>query len=141
MKLIDFIICDDVRQELFAKHTLVGVYDNELSFLVPNLQEDKWPKVIKLGFFVRLMLDQTKETPDEFKMEMFHDGKGIGTAAGRVEAAAGVTFLVFATVINQFKITGVGKLSFKLQTFRDSKLISEIVPPYTLTIKVTQAQQ
>ena len=40
MKLIDFIVCDDIRQELFGKITIVGVYsDLQIALPINNI---KW---------------------------------------------------------------------------------------------------
>jgi len=54
MKLIDFIICDDIRTELGNKFSLMGIYEDAINFNVSANESGKWPKVIRIGFFIRI---------------------------------------------------------------------------------------
>lgn len=42
-RLTDFIICDEIRQEISKKHILIGVYDSLVIL--------KNPEIVKLGYF------------------------------------------------------------------------------------------
>ena len=35
MKIVDFIVCDDIRREIGGKNTIIGVYD-ELNIRIPE---------------------------------------------------------------------------------------------------------
>ncbi|MDA3835030.1 MAG: hypothetical protein PF495_16715 [Spirochaetales bacterium] len=53
MKIINFILCDDIRSEVGNKKSLMGVYAKELSFSVNADEAGVWPK----DFFLGMMLD------------------------------------------------------------------------------------
>jgi len=54
MKLVDFIICDDIRTEINNKVSLIGVYDDAINFVTQEKAANFWPKGIRLGIFIRL---------------------------------------------------------------------------------------
>lgn len=68
MRIASFIICDDIRQEVGNKLTLVGIYADTLAFHLPP-ESQRWPLVIpKLCFYVRLRLDPGESPPDAFEL-------------------------------------------------------------------------
>lgn len=54
MKIIDCIVCEDIRREIGGKHSLMGVYDRYLLFPVRSSQSGRWPKLQQLSLFIRL---------------------------------------------------------------------------------------
>ena len=55
MKLVDFIVCDDIRREEGGKTTLVGMYNDKVRFY-PNAPERvKWPQTKQIGVYCRLI--------------------------------------------------------------------------------------
>jgi len=61
MKLKDFIICDDIRTEINNKVSLIGVYNDALNFVVPERAINTWPKILRLGLFIRLDIEDPEE--------------------------------------------------------------------------------
>jgi hypothetical protein len=59
MKLNNFIICDLVRQENTNKVLLVGIYDDNITFLAQK--ENPTPLLLPLSFFVRFRKSQENE--------------------------------------------------------------------------------
>ena len=74
MRLRDFIVCDDIRQEVGNKYTLVGVYDESIEFGISKGETGKWPKTLKLGFFVRVRFEPDDTLPDVFSMHVRFNG-------------------------------------------------------------------
>lgn len=57
MKIINFIICDDIRQEQGNKVSLMGVYDDKIMFSVAPDQVDAWPKPFSFAVFLRAVIE------------------------------------------------------------------------------------
>jgi hypothetical protein len=69
MKLIDFIVCDDIRHEVGGKQTLVGVYSDRIVFKA-NTPEAKWPVSKFLGVVVRFKIDESDPPFDGFDITL-----------------------------------------------------------------------
>lgn len=141
MKILDFILCDDIRKEVSNKHTLIGVYDDKMIFQVPNLGEDKWPKRIKLGLFIRVKLDEGKPLPNRFSIEFIHDrDKVFGRGEGEIipPSINIINLLNFVLALEVFPITGVGVISFLMKFYKDDKIIDQLAPDYELNVEVQE---
>ena len=57
MRIRDFIVCDDIRQEVGNKHTIVGIFDDAIVFNVLKDNLNNWPKTSRLGFYIRINFD------------------------------------------------------------------------------------
>lgn len=58
MKIIDCIVCEDIRREIGGKHSLMGVYDRYLLFPVRSAQAGNWPKLQQLSLFIRMKREE-----------------------------------------------------------------------------------
>jgi hypothetical protein len=76
MKLINFIICDDIRNELGNKISLMGIYDDTIEFPVTQDKENTWPKSMRIGVCLRIKLDQDKDIT-RFKLRTSFNNKEI----------------------------------------------------------------
>lgn len=65
MKLLDLIICDDIRQEVGGKQSLIGVYSDLIINFIPG--QVVWPVNFKLGIFIRIKLEENDLRPDAFE--------------------------------------------------------------------------
>lgn len=61
MKLVDFVICDDVRRELANKLTIVGTYNDQIQFETKSVSEMVLPMNIRLGLYVRIDIENSAE--------------------------------------------------------------------------------
>ncbi len=69
MKIINFIICDDIRSEMGNKKSLMGIYTKALSFSVDADEKDIWPKELSLGMMLEFSISQNiKSEAHEFKV-------------------------------------------------------------------------
>jgi hypothetical protein len=60
MKLVQFIVCDDIRKETGNKFSLMGIYENAIEFRVTPDKKDKWPKTMRLGIYAKSVSIKTK---------------------------------------------------------------------------------
>ena len=58
MKILDFLVCDDIRNEIGNKVSIMGLYDDVITFNVTPENKNKWPKQLKLCFFIRTLFEE-----------------------------------------------------------------------------------
>ncbi|MDQ7797673.1 MAG: hypothetical protein RDU76_01845 [Candidatus Edwardsbacteria bacterium] len=137
MKLVDFIICDDIRFEIGEKHTLVGLY-GDINFTQRKGQKPVLPAMIKLGIFIRCIVDKKAENPDAFLLELLHDTKGkLAQVEGALVIPEAVKYINLA-LVNNYVIPDVGKIIFKLHLFKEKKEVDCIEPVYTFEVKIIE---
>lgn len=137
MKLLDFIVCDDIRQEMSGKHTLIGVYDDIILY---TQKEFKWPFRIKLGFFIRIKINKSDLRPDFFNVEFIHDGKKISSLKGNLKIPNNVNYIALALVHSSFPIPNVGKINFKIILKKDNKVIWKEDLDYSMGVKIEESE-
>ena len=131
MKLKDFIICDDIRAEMNNKFSLMGVYNDALNFLVPENLVDKWPKMIHLGFFIRLDIESIEELNSigKFVLEAKIDDKTNFRADqifdGRTDENQPLKQMVISVVFEQVNIFGTGDMELSLSVYNKNDELKE----------------
>ena len=90
MKINDFVICEDIREEVKRKYTLIGIFNDRIIFeRMPDAQVIVWPKKVKLAAYIKLLFEKkevgltkfnlsftdkvTKETLSEFNFNIVPD--------------------------------------------------------------------
>lgn len=83
MKISNVIFCDDVRQEVANKFTLVGCYNDKLRITPKG--EIKWPFKIRLGMYFRLLREANDIQVHKFKIEVLDAEESVLSVAGEVQ--------------------------------------------------------
>ncbi len=139
MKVVSFIVCDDIRNEIGGKHSLMGVYGNSIEFRVTPENRDQWPKNVKIGIFVTIKLEDDDREKDinSFSLNIDYSGKLEKVAKGLFHPAhIPISHMVnLAIVHNNFVFKEAGELRFSLDFF-DAKDVrtQRIVPDYVLKL-------
>ena len=135
MKLLNFLICEDIRNEVGNKNTLVGVMDDKLIFNVTPDNKNIWPKRMKLGFFMQIDLEDNIPKSFTFKRIDDEEEQIIGNNNIRVPEKQMQNKITIAIVHSNFTFKKVGKISFKIE-FSDEKgnILETIAPEYSLEI-------
>jgi hypothetical protein len=136
MNLIDFIVCDDVRQELGGKPSLMGVYNNLVLNLPPGTESLTWPFPLKLAFVVRCQIEAGEVKPDSFRVEFIQNGMTFTHVEGSALITENVTMFSLFVVHNAFPIAGLGPIHFRVIFRRGAELIQELEPLYFLNVEL-----
>lgn len=109
MKVMNVIICDEVRRESNGKHIIIGVYPNDIL-----VAESDFPSVIPLTIWAQLDLDDPKHKLEyEFRTTL-ND-----TELFRANASAGVDGPnMLATIVLMklpIPLSGAGILKFQIR--------------------------
>jgi hypothetical protein len=118
MNVVDFLICDDIRTEIGNKYSIIGLYDDAITFNVPVVEKGKWPKIIKLGIFIKARFDndQEKKQTGKFRLDVMLNEINKTIAEGELhfgekKEATGINM---AVVFNQFVFESPGLMSVKM---------------------------
>lgn len=145
MRLIDFLVAEDIRTEVGDKHTVIGVLGDAMTIAVANAPAS--PLLIRLGLFVRI--EMTAADPEAFKFEcpIFWNDKhvaGFGGGGGRTPGSGAILTLPLVASAILLPIGAdetSGDLRFNL-TIRDAAgttMLSEQLRPLRVTITRTPA--
>jgi hypothetical protein len=118
MKVVDFLICDDIRTEIGNKHSIIGLYDDAITFNVSIAEKGKWPKIIKLGIFIKARFDnnQEKKQVGKFRLDVMLNETNKTIAEGELNFSEKkeATGINVAVVFNQFVFESPGLMTVKM---------------------------
>ncbi len=132
MKLLDLIVCDDIRQEVSGKVSLIGVYSD----LVIHFPSDmvQWPISLKIGLFIRFKLDDGEVIPTSFDINCFHNGAKFTNFAGNLTFPTDIKYFNLVLVNNAFPVPSTGEIVFEIVFQRKDGTIISIKPEYALKV-------
>ncbi|NQT61215.1 MAG: hypothetical protein HQ557_19790 [Bacteroidetes bacterium] len=137
MKLQTFIVCDDIRNEIGQKHSLIGVYDDRILFNVTPDKKNTWPKQMKLGIFAKISFEEL--TPKSFSFKMKYNENDVLLGEGSVnikESEKNMNKFIVAIVNNNFLFDKPGKIKFTFIFFDKSKNnIGSVSPDFELEVE------
>ncbi len=143
MKIIDFIVCDDIRQEASNKVTLVGVYDRSIMLQAGTPKDEiVWPLRMKLCFYCRFTFQEDDVLPDHFEVEYFFNGEKKTSAEGRINKPSPADviskILRLSIIGNGFPIYSIGELGFNVKFMKENDVLYEITPDFKMQIGVAE---
>ncbi len=142
MRIGDFLVCDDIRYEIGNKHSLIGLYDDQIQFQVSISEKGKWPKGLALGILLRAKFENELERLQvtKFRLESTLNGtkKLLAEGGFNYDAKVVARGINIAIVLKQFLFESTGDLTFRY-TFLDSKNSVVQVFDSPDPIKVTEA--
>ncbi|MBM4310933.1 MAG: hypothetical protein FJ119_08310 [Deltaproteobacteria bacterium] len=139
MKLIDFIICDDIRQEIGGKVTLVGVYEDRIMINAPSPDAVRWPVQLKLGFFIRLLNDGSLAEVDGFDLQVRCNAKMICRLSGPISIPPRQGLLNLFFVNSAVRIPSEGTLSVALIFKKGADGVHEIRPDLNIQVRIASS--
>lgn len=147
MKLINFIICDDIRTEINNKFSLIGVYSDTFNFLVPEKSAEKWPKIVHLGFYIRLGIESIEEVKNIGKLVL--ESKISDKVNFHAEQAYNVVVdennlrkqMVISVVFEQVPINDKGEMELSISIFnKNDELMDRFIYPGNINVVVKVIQ-
>ena len=143
MKLSSFLICDDIRQELGNKQSLIGIYDDTLNFDVPLNISNKWPKVIKLGVFIKLMFDDDTEKNNFHRIRLEYTSNNetvqLLDSTKQVIPQNQLNGITISIVTNQLLIKASGDMPLRCIIFdRNNKIIGDFTKKIIVQERIMQ---
>ncbi|SNX59754.1 hypothetical protein SAMN06296273_1188 [Nitrosomonas ureae] len=123
MRISDFIIAEDIRNETGNKFSIMGIYNEEI---ILNQPEDvKWPIPFRFGIFIRIDMEDSTEAPNRFLFKIIRDEKLEAQVDGNIESIENAPTITIPLVLFPFPIFGDGKLQFCFEVFKEDNLLIE----------------
>ncbi len=141
MEITNFLVCDDIRNEIGNKKSLMGIYDSSIEFQVTPENKSQWPRVKRLGIFARIKFEKTDMEKGissfEFKLKIDYNGdiKEMGKGVFYAEKVSMFHTANLAMVFDKFVFKEPGEIRFFLD-FSNVKndVIKTVTPDYILKI-------
>ena len=123
MKFLDAIFCDDIRQELNNKLSLMGLYNDRMVLNINNENKITWPQPINLSALLRFSLSEKNEKPDSFEFEYLLNNKNIVKITGDLNVS-NYDSSQFQLILNGVGIPlEPGNLGFSIKLYSRKKLL------------------
>ena len=123
MKLKDFLFCEDVRNEIHGKLSLMGLYDDRITIRPLPEQTISWPIPLSLAIILRFQISSKDEKPDSFELEFFMNEKLIIKIPGKVNINSPEQTNFNLTVKGQGIPVELGELGFTIKLSKNSKVL------------------
>jgi len=118
MKLDALLVCDDIRQEVGGKQSLMGLYNDAIIFGANPEGLPAWPKLMKLSFFIRLSFNADDEIQQgaTFSFSFRRGDEAVEIARGlfTVQGSTHFRYASLSIMANPFVINGPGEMTFSL---------------------------
>lgn len=143
MKVMNFIICDDIRTEVGNKHSLMGIYEDTINFNVSAKEFGKWPKTMRIGFFLKIRVENNEERNrlNKFKLNINYNDKITTMAEGIINKLLekeNTQGIILAIVFNKFIFENSGSMSVIVELLDDAgQVISNLEMPDKIKITET----
>lgn len=123
MKLLDVIFCDDIRQEINNKLSLIGLYNDQIVLNINTENGITWPQPINLSALLRFSLEEDKVKPSSFEFEYFLNKKSIIKISSELNVSSNEKSQ-FQLILNGIGIPlEPGNLGFSIKLYSQKKLL------------------
>ena len=111
MRVLDVIVCDEVRREMGNKLSLMGVYGDEMRLeTTPD-----GPFALRLAVFVRAMLEAGDPFPDRMDFVVHSGGQEIAQGGSTVAATDPARPIGILIALNPVVFPALGEATFELK--------------------------
>lgn len=140
MKMLDCIICDDIRREIANKITIVGAYNDRIEFISNTAQAPvKFPLFIRCSMYLRLLNDDKVEY-NEILITLTNLGDVVFEINVEIPKEHDIYRpIVIPIPIQSLKVVGVGPLEVVVKVKKDKNLIQELRPNYDINFTVKES--
>ncbi|MBN2497939.1 MAG: hypothetical protein JXR96_25320 [Deltaproteobacteria bacterium] len=139
MKLLDFIVCDDIRHELGGKLSLMGIFGDTIRLQVPR--GSPRPIAFPMAVYLRVLLEEQDSVPDAFRVVVNLDGKEFA----KIEGHIGITgdtpkILGFVLPLKMLQVSGNAMMSLVATFLVGGRSRADLSPPYDISIQIVEVE-
>lgn len=135
MLLKNYIFCDDIRQEINNKFSLIGAYSDRILITTPKGVNITWPISLRLSIYLRIGLDKQDIIPNNFDFSLHLKNKTLINVAGNpytIDTERRDSNIFITTEGLQVE---PGDLDFNLSLKKDSQLVYDVEVKSALSIQ------
>lgn len=140
MKISNFIICDDIRFEKDNKISLMGLYEEVISFNVDSASKGKWPKPFSFAILLRMQIEDSDVESGMKSLGVSIEINGEEQLVTKIDIKSehleNRRKIGIMPKINNFPINSEGDLIVKVRLFdKDGKEVNQVVSPTTKIVE------
>lgn len=128
MRLINFLVCDDVRTEKNGKNIFIGVYDD----IIVEVKNNEKIVNLKLFFIFRFM--DVLQDNYKFHLNFLMNGNQYHSMSGSLPIGKSMRHLTLNIGVDQFPIKTFGELSIDLTLTNSKDVKYQYSPEYKINI-------
>jgi hypothetical protein len=136
MKLLDFVISEDIRFEVGNKVSLMGVLNDQIILTPQSPDGFKWPIATKAGFFAKFQFSKDDMIIDGIELKLLHNEKELGNLSVTAKLQDPNFPVLLPLIANPILLPGPGVMSFRFLMRKGSQVIKEIDTERTIKISV-----
>jgi len=136
MKLLDFIVCDDIRNEVGEKLSFMGVFGDNITLQVQAGAPR--PISFKVSAFFRFLIEDTDPIPDSFRILTSLGKKESAKFEGTIGVVGRPKLLGLALPPVVVAVTEPASLSFRVVLSANGRIILDDTPPYGVEVQVSE---
>ncbi len=135
MKIVNFLLCDDIRKELGNKISLMGVYRDSIEFLVSADKSNSWPKKKQMGFLCDFLISpEIAQIATNFQILITYLGKESIIAKGPMSQPQEIDSNLKPTRLSllasyMYAFPSEGRLEFKVELLDETQRVIESASP------------
>ena len=138
MKLLDFIVCDDIRQERGDKLSFMGVFGDTIKLQIPKGASRPVP--FRVAAFFRILVEDQDVVPDRFKIVIKMGTEVAASFEGGIGAKGKPRLMGFPLPQLPVPAFDDGILSFQALFFAGDKLLLDATPAYGTSVQLVEVE-
>ena len=132
MRLIDFIIAEDIRLEMGNKISVMGILgDNMTISPIPPA----WPIPMRIGVFIRVLVEDIDQIPNKFSIKISLGDDKIARMEGQIASTERIGLLTLPLAINPLPIPGPGLLELNFALLSGDEILLAEQSNITIEVK------
>jgi hypothetical protein len=135
VKIVNFILCDDIRKELGNKISLMGVYRDSIEFLVTADKANSWPRNRQMSFLLDFLISpEIVKKAKNFQILITYQGKESIIAKGPMSQPQEIErnmrpIRLSLLASYMYVFPSEGRLEFKVQLVDETQKVIETASP------------
>lgn len=135
MRVLDLLICDDIRIEVGGKWSFMGVFLDGISISTSGVPLI-WPITLaRMGIFARVHLEDSDPRPDRYALFAHINSNLVGRYEGTPILAAGSSHISIVHLVQGFQLIAPGDISFAIELTKDDKTVT-VEPKHSTRLTV-----
>lgn len=140
MKLDSVIFCEDIRNEMFNKKTLVGLYSDRIVIRTNSPEKITMPFPIRLACFCRFLTEQDDPYVDTFEFSFLLPDKTGPVAKGPIKINPNHRYFTIAITGEGLPVQ-IGNLGYKIILKHGDEIIKEFTQEDALLVQFGPIEQ
>ena len=139
MIFLDYVLCEDIREEVGGKLMLAGTFHNKIVFHQTQGKPHKWPVLLRIAVYLKLLFE---ENDDYEKLRVLFIEKETGNVFVDFSPTVPTKKDENATMVINFmhpgvKITTEGELTLRIECMKGEEVVNILEPPmqYKVVLK------